>query len=191
MKIGYARVSKDNQNLDRQLDLLNEFGVERIISEKISGTKDKRTGLEQLFQVLRPNDSVVVESISRLGRNTLDILKLIQRFDEASVQFISLKESMDTSTPTGKAMFQMMSVIAELERNLLAERVKEGVASSRRRGVKVGRPKIPHETLDVALRMYDSSNFSIQEIVKQANISQGTLYRAINKRKLNEIDQKN
>ena len=95
---------------------------------------------------------------------------------------------MDTSTPTGKAMLQMMSVIAELERNLLAERVKEGITASRRRGVNIGRPKIPQVKLNLAMRMYDSGDYSIKEILESTTISQGTLYREINKMKLKKIE---
>nr|WP_239520198.1 recombinase family protein [Enterococcus faecium] len=98
-----------------------------IIQEKYTGTKRNRPGIEQLLQTIRKGDIVVVESISRLGRNTLDILNLIQELDQKQIQFVSLKENMNTSTPTGKAMLQMMSVIAELERNLLADRVREGI----------------------------------------------------------------
>ena len=94
------------------------------------------------------------------------------------------------TTPTGKAMLQMMSVIAELERNLLAERVKEGIIASRSRGTTVGRPKLPQEKVNVAMRMYNSGEYSIKEIVANAGISQGTLYREINKMRLQQIDSK-
>ena len=188
MIIGYARVSKDEQHLDRQLDQLKKYGVEKIIKEKYTGTKKSRQGIEELLKIIRTNDTVVVESISRLGRNTLDILTLLQHLEKEKVEFISLKENMDTSTPTGKAMLQMMSVIAELERNLLAERVKEGITASRRRGVNIGRPKIPQEKLNLAMRMYDSGDYSIKEILESTTISQGTLYREINKMKLKKIE---
>jgi len=186
MKIGYARVSTDEQNLERQEDLLKDFGCEKIVKEKFSGTKKDRPGLEQLLYSIRENDIVVVESISRLGRDTLDILNLIQHFDSSNIKFISLKENMDTATPTGKAMLQMMCVIAELERNLLAERVREGINASRKRGVRIGRPKMSKEKIATALRMYDSGEYSIKEIVG-SGISQGSLYRALNKRKLDNI----
>ena len=190
MIIGYARVSKDNQHLDRQIDMLKEYGADKIIQEKYTGTKKNRPGMEQLLQMIRTNDIVVVESISRLGRNTLDILNLIQRLEIEKVEFISLKENMDTTTPTGKAMLQMMSVIAELERNLLAERVKEGIIASRSRGTAVGRPKLPQEKVNVAMRMYNSGEYSIKEIVANAGISQGTLYREVNKMRLQQINSK-
>lgn len=188
MIIGYARVSTSDQNLDRQINALTEYGCEKIVHEKLSGTIKDREGIEQVFELIRKGDVVCVESISRLGRKTLDILNIIKRIEEAGVQFVSLKENMDTSTPTGKAMFQMMCVIAELERDLIAERVKEGLNASKKRGTKLGRPTIDAEKLRVALRMYDSEDYSVKEIVESTGISQGSLYRAINKRKLKKMD---
>ncbi|EEM14177.1 Resolvase [Bacillus pseudomycoides DSM 12442] len=136
--------------------------------------------------MIRKDDTVVVESISRLGRKTLDILNIIQHFEEVGIQFVSLKENMDTGTPTGKAMLQKMCVIAELERNLIAERVKEGMEASKNREKKLGRSKLEKEKLSITLRMYDSKEYSIKEIVEGTGISQGSLYRAINQRKLEE-----
>ncbi|MCM3676562.1 recombinase family protein [Peribacillus simplex] len=189
MIIGYARVSNIDQNLDRQITILSEYGCEKIVKEKFTGTIKDRKGLHQLFDVIRQGDTVVVESISRLGRKTLDILNIIQQLEEIGVQFISLKENMDTRTSTGKAMFQMMCVIAQLERNLIAERVKEGLEASKKRGKELGRPKLDKEKLAVALRMYDSKEYSIKEIVAVTGISQGSLYRAVNRRKLEEIKE--
>lgn len=188
MKVGYARVSKESQTVDRQLDLLQDYGVEMIIQEKQTGTKKERSGLDQLLLVIRPGDQVVVESISRLGRNTIDILELIQLFDKKNISFISLKEQLDTTTPTGKAMLQMMSVISELERNLLAERIREGLKASQKRGVRIGRPKTNPEVIQTALKMYDSEDYSVKEILRTTAISQGTLYRAIRERKYKEME---
>lgn len=109
---------------------------------KIYWNNSRKTSLVKLFDVIRKGDTVVVESISRLGRRTLDILSIIQQFEETGIQFVSLKENMDTRTPTSKAMLQMMCVIAELERNLIAERVKEGLEASKKRGKKLGILKI-------------------------------------------------
>lgn len=187
MIIGYARVSKEEQVIDRQVDLLVEYGAEEIIQEKMSGVKRDRAGIEELLMKCRSGDQVVVESISRLGRNTLDILQLIQQLGDRGVSFVSLKENMDTTTPTGKAMFQMMGVISELERNLIAERIREGLKASQRRGVRVGRPKKDPELMNTALKMYDSGDYSIKEITTTLKVSQGTLYRAINERKLNDL----
>lgn len=184
MIIGYARVSTVDQNLDRQIHLLTAYGCEKIVTEKFTGTIRDRKGLLQLFDVSRSGDTVVVESISRLGRKTLDILTIIQQLEEKDIQFVSLKEQIDTRTSTGKAMFQMMCVIAELERNLIAERVKEGLEASKKRGKKLGRPKVDKDKISLALRMYDSNEYSIKEIIEGTGISQGSLYRAIKKRTL-------
>jgi DNA invertase Pin-like site-specific DNA recombinase len=189
MIIGYARVSKDDQNLDRQIDQLTDYGAEKIIQEKMTGTRKERPGITQLMQIIRPNDVVVVESISRLGRNTLDILNLIQSLHDKQIRFVSLKENMNTETPTGRAMLQMMSVIAELERNLLADRIKEGITASQKRGVKMGRPRVPQEKLDVAIRMYKSGDYSVKEILQASQVSVGTFYREVNRLKLKKLQK--
>lgn len=183
MKIGYARVSKVEQNLDRQLDLLNQYGVDKIITKKFTGTKKDREGLNQLLDTIRENDTVIVESISRLGRKTLDILNVIQQFDSMGVKFVSLKENMDTNNPTGRAMLQMMCVIAELERNLIAERIKEGIEASKKRGTKLGRNPIEKDVIKTALTLYDSGDYSIKDVCKATGVSKSTLYRELDKRK--------
>ncbi|PEB41406.1 recombinase family protein [Bacillus pseudomycoides] len=186
MRIAYARVSTDEQLLDRQLEALNKYGYDRLIQEKYTGTKKDRAGLTQLMDTVREGDTVIVEAISRLGRNTLDILTTVEELNNMGVTFISLKENMDTSTPTGKDMFSMMAVISQLERDLIAERTKEGLASAKKRGVKLGRPQLDNDKIRVALQMYDSGEYSIKDIVSQVGISQGKLYKEINKRKLQE-----
>ena len=187
MRIAYARISTDKQVTDRQIDMLHEVGYDRLIEETYTGTKKDRQGLNQLMDIVRDGDTVIVESISRLGRKTLDILSIIEELDKKGVKFISLKENMDTSTATGKAMFQMMCVIAELERNLLAERVREGLEASKKRGTRLGRPTVDNDLVERSLRLYDSGEWSIKEIIKTTGISQGSLYRAINKRKVEEV----
>lgn len=184
MIIGYARVSKEGQVLDRQVDCLNEYGVETLITEKYTGTTKERPGIEKLLLSIRKGDVVVVESLSRLGRTSLDLLTLLDTFEEKGVKFVSLKENMDTSTPTGKAMLQMLSVISELERNLLAERIKEGVEASRKRGRLPGRPRTSKQKLSMAIRMHSSGEYSVKEILETVQISQGTFYRELNRRKL-------
>lgn len=186
MKIAYARVSTEDQNLDRQTDKLKEHGYDKLITEKCTGTSKDREGLQKLLEVVREHDTVIVESINRLGRKTLDILSIIQQFEDMNVTFVSLKENMDTQTATGKAMFQMLCVIGELERNLIAERIKEGQQASRKRGKHIGRPKVSTEKIRQALTLYDSGEWSIREIVQEVGISQGKLYKEINKRKHTE-----
>lgn len=185
MRIAYARVSTQQQDLARQIDALETVGYDRLITEKYTGTKKDREGLNQLMSTIREGDTVIVESISRLGRNTLDILTVVEQFNQMGVKFVSLKESMDTSTPTGEAMFRMMAVIAQLERDLTVQRVKEGLASAKARGKKLGRPKMDDDKVANALRLYDTGEWSVKDIISTTGISQGSLYRAINKRKVN------
>ncbi|RFU70330.1 recombinase family protein [Peribacillus saganii] len=184
--IAYARVSTQDQHLDRQLEALQKYGYNALIKEKYTGTKRDREGLNDLMDRVQTGDTVIVESISRLGRKTLDILSIVEELKNKGVRFVSLKENMDTSTPTGDAMFKMMCVIAELERNMIAERVKEGLESAKKRGKKLGRPKLDNDKISVAMRMYDSKDYSIKEIIEQVGISQGKLYKEINKRKLQQ-----
>lgn len=184
--IAYARVSKEQQELARQLDALKKHGYDQLITEKYTGTKKDRAGLTQLLETVRTGDTVVVESISRLGRNTLDILTIIDGFTKNGINFVSLKENIDSSTPTGTAMLGMIAVIAQLERDLIAQRTKEGLEAARARGKQLGRPTTDNSKVKTALKMYDSGEFSIKEIVKQVGISQGKLYKEINKRKERE-----
>lgn len=182
MRIAYARVSTDAQELARQLDALEKVGYDKLIQEKYTGTKKDREGLNNLMDVAREGDSVIVESISRLGRKTLDILTTIEELTNRGITFISLKENMDTTTPTGKAMLGMMAVIAQLERDLIVQRTKEGLASAKKRGVKLGRPAMNEEKVKDALKMYDSGDYTIKEILGITGLSQGKLYKEIHKR---------
>jgi len=184
MIIAYARVSTQQQELARQLDALEKYGYDKMIQEKFTGTKKDREGLTKLMDSVRAGDTVVVESISRLGRNTLDILTTVEELDKMGVHFISLKENMDTTTPTGKAMFSMMAVIATLERDLIVQRTKEGLESAKKRGVQLGRPQLDDQKVKDALKLYDDGNHSIKDIIRLTGISQGKLYKEINKRKL-------
>lgn len=184
MRIAYARVSTEEQNLDRQLDMLEQEGYDKLIQEKFTGTKKDREGLQTLMDIVRDGDVVIIESISRLGRKTLDVLNTVEELKKKGVEIISLKEKMDTSTATGNAMFQMLVVIAELERNMIAERIKEGQNASKKRGKHIGRPKVDSEKLEIALRMHESGDYSVKEIIQTTGISQGSLYKAINERKL-------
>lgn len=142
-----------------------------------------------IMAMVRQGDTVIVESISRLGRNTLDILTIVEDLSKAGVIFVSLKENMDTSTPTGRAMLGMMAVIAQLERDLIVQRTKEGLASAKRRGVKLGRLPLDEQKVKDALQLYDNGQHSIKDIIRITGISQGKLYKEINKRKLQQAQQ--
>ena len=182
-KIGYARVSTLDQNLERQLDMLRQYGVDRIFQEKMSGTKRDRPELTKLLAHLTEGDTVVVESLSRLGRSTKDLIELTDLLQSKGVQLVSLKESIDTSTPTGKLLFTLMSALAQFERDVIAERTKEGLKAARARGRKGGRPKCDSRKLQQAIKLYESGQHTVAEIEELTGIKKSTLYRAIKAQK--------
>ena len=176
---GYARVSTEQQNLDRQLDMLQKYGVDFIYNEKMTGTKRNRPELEKLLERLTEGDTVVVESLSRLGRSTKDLIWLMETFNAKGVNLISLKESIDTTTSTGKLLFTLMSAIAQFERDVIADRTREGLNSARARGRKSGRPRTDSEKLRKAIKLYNTRQYSLAEIEDMTGVKRSTLYRGI------------
>lgn len=110
---GYARVSTAEQNLNRQLDMLNKYGIDKIYSEKITGTRKDRPELQKMLENLSNGDTVVIESLSRLGRSTKNLIELMELFNDKGVNLVSLKENIDTTTPTGKLLFTLISAISQ------------------------------------------------------------------------------
>ena len=176
---GYARVSTEQQNLDRQLDMLQKYGVDFIYNEKMTGTKRNRPELEKLLERLTEGDTVVVESLSRLGRSTKDLIWLMETFNSKGVNLVSLKESIDTTTSTGKLLFTLMSAIAQFERDVIADRTREGLSSARARGRKGGRPRTDSEKLRKAIKLYNTQQYSLAEIEDMTGVKRSTLYRGI------------
>ena len=176
---GYARVSTEQQNLDRQLDMLQKYGVDFIYNGKMTGTKRNRPELEKLLERLTEGDTVVVESLSRLGRSTKDLIWLMETFNSKGVNLVSLKESIDTTTSTGKLLFTLMSAIAQFERDVIADRTREGLNSARARGRKGGRPRTDSEKLRKAIKLYNTQQYSLAEIEDMTGVKRSTLYRGI------------
>lgn len=187
---GYARVSKVQQDLIRQLDMLKEYNCNEILTEKMSGVKSDRPQLERLKDKIRPGDIIVIESFSRLGRSTRDLIDLVEYFENKGVKLISIKEKFDTTTPQGKLMLTVFQAFSQFERDLIVQRTKEGLESARARGRKGGRPKVKDKNITKALKLYNSKEYSISEIVEMSGISQATLYRYINKQN-NSLDNPN
>ena len=174
---GYARVSTEQQNLDRQLDMLQKYGVDFIYNEKMTGTKRNRPELEKLLERLTEGDTVVVESLSRLGRSTKDLIWLMETFNAKGVNLVSLKESIDTTTSTGKLLFTLMSALAQFERDVLADRTREGLAAARARGRKGGRPQIDNDSIRKAVKLYNTKQYSVREITELTGVKSSTLYK--------------
>jgi DNA invertase Pin-like site-specific DNA recombinase len=185
MKYGYGRVSTQEQELARQDDLFDKMGIgaRYRFMEKMTGTKANRPQLDRLKDEVREGDAVYIESLSRLGRSTKDLLALIDFFQSKGVTLISAKENIDTSTSYGKMLTTFVCALAEFERDLIVERTKEGLEAARARGRKGGRKPVSEKDIKIALSMYVSKEFSVAEICKRCKVSQGTLYKAINERK--------
>ncbi|MFT3952731.1 MAG: recombinase family protein [Oscillospiraceae bacterium] len=176
---GYARVSTNDQNLDRQTDALKKAGALVIYAEKMTGTKRNRPELNKLLERMELGDTVVIESLSRLGRSTRDLIELVELIEAKGVHLVSLKEQIDTATSTGKLLFTLMSAIAQFERDVIVERTKEGLTAARTRGRCGGRPKIDRTAADKALRLYNTNVYSLKEIEEMTGVKRSTLYRRI------------
>ena len=181
MKIGYARVSTTDQNLDLQLAALKEAGCGRIFQEKISVARIDRPELQRLLDQLRPDDIVVVWKLDRLARSTQNLLELADRIKLAEASFSSLSEPWaDTSSPSGKMVMTVFAGIAEFERDLIRERTGAGRIAAKKRGVRFGRPeKMNEEQKSLAKRLLQE-NKSVSDIAKTFNVHKATIYRLSN-----------
>ena len=139
MKIGYIRVSTEEQNTIRQEVLMEELGVDEIYIDKVSGKSSERPQLKKMMQFVRRGDVIIVESISRFARNTKDLLNLIEDLSAKDVTFISKKEAIDTTTPSGKFMLTVFGAVAELEREYILQRQREGIEIAKKQGKYKGR----------------------------------------------------
>ena len=179
MIIGYARVSTQAQALELQLDALNTYGVERIYTEKISGTIHDRPELERMMDSLRKGDTVVVYSLSRLGRSLKQLIQITEQFDASGVNLVSVTDQIDTSTSVGRFLFHLMASLAQFERDLISDRTKAGLEAARARGRKGGRPRTDNKIIEKALRMYKTGAFKVREIEDATGVSRSTLYRSL------------
>lgn len=177
---GYARVSTAEQSTDLQRDALRAAGAAEIVTDDgTSGTVPARdrAGFSGLAEMLRPGDTVVVYSLSRLGRSTLDVLTTVQWLDRQGVHLRSLTEALDTATPMGRAMLTIMAAIAQLERDMCAERTRDGIAAARARGARPGRPALDHSAAEAALR----SGQTVAQVCGATGLSESTVRRVAKK----------
>lgn len=182
MLIGYQRVSTDDQNLDLQRQALIEAGVDpqNIYEDRMSGSVRERPGLDNALRALREGDTLVVWRLDRLARSLKDLIRISEQLADRGVGLRSLKESIDTSTATGRLYFHLMGALAEFERNLIRERTMAGLEAARRRGRKPGRkPKMTDRKLAAALALVDEGRLLRREIAQEIGVSESTLFKAL------------
>jgi DNA invertase Pin-like site-specific DNA recombinase len=182
MKYGYARVSTDDQNADMQHAALKKDGCRKIFTDDgLSGATTKRPSLLRCMKLLKRGDTLTVWKLDRLGRSLRDLITMLDDLRERGVKFRSLTEHIDTTTPTGRAMWQMIGVLAELERSLIAERTRAGVAAAKTRGVKFGRkPKLTSQQIAQALKLIEQGERP-QDVAASFHVGRTTLYRELAK----------
>lgn len=178
MKIGYARVSTDEQTTDPQIDALTAHGCETIYQEHRSGKNTDRPELENCLKALRAGDSLTVWRLDRLGRNLADLVRIVNDLEARGVGFVSLTEQINTASPSGKLVFHLFASLAEFERNLIRERTQAGLASARARGRVGGRPsKLTGKDLIMAQALMADKTNDVGEIAKRFGVNRSTLYR--------------
>ena len=178
--IGYARVSTEDQKLDLQRDALAKLGCHRVFEDRASGARADRPGLTAALSHLRRGDTLVVWRLDRLGRTTHQLVNLLEQFEREGIRLRSLQDGIDPSSVMGKAMLQIGAVFAEMERNLLRERTKAGLAAARARGRLGGRkPRLSADGLDTARRLMADPMLTMEEIASRLGVGRTTLYRAL------------
>lgn len=181
MIIGYARVSTEDQNPQLQQDALEKAGCERVYTDVgCSGAKASRPELDRMLDALRDGDVVVVWRLDRLGRSVSNLVELVNGFDAKGVQFRSLTEGIDTTTPTGRLVFHIFASLAEFERDLIRERTMAGLKAARARGRKGGRPSVLEEALLEEIEaMYLKGGMTAPATAKRLGVSVSSVKRGV------------
>lgn len=179
MKIGYIRISTVEQNTERQEALMQELGVDQVFIDRISGKSMDRPELKRMMEFVREGDMVIVESISRFARNTRDLLELVEHLSAKHVDFVSKKEALDTTTPSGKFMLTIFGAVAELEREYILQRQKEGIAIAKKKGIYKGRKPIERPNFDQVVRQWRAGNMTAVEAMRKLDLAPSTFYRKV------------
>lgn len=194
MKVGYVRVSTEEQNTARQEIIMEQLGVEKVFIDKMSGKNTDRPKLQEMMGFVREGDAVVVESISRLARSTIDLLNIVNDLHKKKVDFISQKESIDTKTPQGEFMLTIFAAMAKLERDQILQRQREGIAAAKAAGKYKGRKpiEIDKDFLKTVHTQWYKNEITTAHAVKLLGLSRNTFYRRMwEYEEENGIPQKN
>lgn len=178
--IGYMRVSTQFQKFDSQQQALQEYGVDKIYKEYESGRKSFRNELNKALKSLKSGDTFVIYKLDRLARGTKQLLVLLERFNEQNINFVSIENHIDTSTSIGRFLFTIMSAFAEMESELIRERVLAGLYAAKKKGVVLGRPPLISQ-VNEALKLYHTTTIPIETISKECGIAVSTLYNHLKK----------
>jgi DNA invertase Pin-like site-specific DNA recombinase len=180
MLLGYARVSDSNQNHDLQMDALRAVGCERIFVEVGSGARADRTELAKLLEQARAGDTIACWRLDRIGRSLRHLTEMAEQLERRGIALRSLTESIDTSTPSGRFLFNILGALGQMEREIIVERTKAGLRASRLRGRVGGRPRALDQTkLTIAQTLMGNGNLSMAEIARQVGCAPSTLYRSL------------
>lgn len=186
MKIGYARVSTQDQNLEMQLDALGKAGCEKVFQEKASGIRSDRPQLAAMQQILREGDVIYIYKLDRLGRSLKHLLEMTADFEKRGIGLVSINDHIDTTTAQGRLIFNIFASLAEFERDLIRERTKSGLEAARARGRKGGRSrglsKEAEKKAMLAQTLYNERKLGVNEIAADLEISKMTLYKYLRHR---------
>ena len=177
MKIGYIRISTTDQNTARQELLMEQLGVDEVYIDRMSGKNTNRPELQKMMEYVRRGDTVIVESISRFARNTRDLLELVEKLSAKGVEFVSKKEAIDTTMPTAKFMPTVFGAVAELEREYILQRQREGIAIAKANGVYKGRKPIQPPELEKVMTKWQRREITAAAAMRQMGMSKSTFYR--------------
>ncbi|WP_030273713.1 recombinase family protein [Streptomyces sp. NRRL B-24484] len=182
MRIGVARVSTRDQHPEAQQDALRAAGCEKVLTDKASGKLARRPELDKALLILREGDQLVVTKLDRLGRSLENLIELSNELQEREVGLVVLDQGIDTTTPVGRMFFQILGAIAEFEHALMSERTMDGLAAARARGRTGGqKPKLGPRQVQLARAMYDSGDYTVQQIADEFGVTRPTIYRHLGK----------
>lgn len=179
--IGYMRVSTHHQKFDSQEKALINYGIDQLYKEFESGKKNKRPQLTKALEALKPGDTFVIFKLDRLARGTQQLLQLLEEFNQRDINFISIQNNIDTSTPMGRFFFTVMSAFSEMEAELIRERVLAGLDAAKENGAVLGRPSRTKE-VEKAIKLYQETDLTVAEISKKCRISIPAIYHNLKKR---------
>ncbi len=177
--IGYARVSSVGQSLEVQQDKLNAYGCEKIYQEKISGTTQNRKQLQMALDYVRERDVLVITKLDRLARSTFHLTQIAERLKEKEVELVVLDQNIDTSTPTGKLLFNMLASIAEFETEIRKERQLDGINKAKEKGVQFGRKAKLSDDLISKMKQERADGALIKDLMKNYSLSKASVYRLL------------